>query len=180
MNQKYNVLFLCRANSARSIMAEALLRELGGERFNAFSAGIEPAADVHPMTLEQLRPTIASLGKLRPKSWDQFAGSSAPEMDVVIAMCDEAGESYAPVFPGTPTFCQWSFADPLAVEGTDAERKRVFEQVFRQILRRVSLFVALPLHSMRPLEQRAAVNAMDEHAPPTISLETHAWPPHEQ
>ncbi|WP_434115404.1 arsenate reductase ArsC [Paraburkholderia caffeinilytica] len=169
MVQKYNVLFLCRANSARSIMAEALLRELGGDRFNAFSAGIEPTADVHPLTLEQLRPTIASVGKLRPKSWEHFVGPSAPEMDVIIAMCDEAGESHAPSFSGNPTFCQWSFADPLAVTGTDAERKRAFEQVFRQILRRVSLFVALPLHSMRPLEQRAAVNAMDDHAPPAIS-----------
>lgn len=177
MVRKYNVLFLCRANSARSIMAEALLRELGGERFHAFSAGIEPAADVHPMTLEQLRPTIASPGKLRPKSWDQFVGPSAPEMDVVIAMCDEVGESYAPAFSGAPTFCEWSFADPLAVDGTDRERKRAFEQVFRQILRRISLFVALPLHSMRPLEQRAAVNAMDEHAPPTISADTPALPP---
>jgi protein-tyrosine-phosphatase len=168
MVQKYNVLFLCRANSARSIMAEALLRELGGDRFNAFSAGIEPTEDVHPLTLEQLRPTIAAVGKLRPKSWGQFASQSAPEMDLVIAMCDEAGESYAPAFPAKPTFCEWSFADPLAVTGTDVERKRAFEQVFRQILRRVSLFVALPLHSMRPLEQLAAVNAVNDHAPPSI------------
>lgn len=154
-------------------MAEALLRELGGERFNAFSAGIEPADDVHPLTLEQLRPSIASPGKLRPKSWDQFVGPDAPEMDVVIAMCDEVGESHAPLFAGAPTFCEWGFVDPLAADGTDAERKRVFEQVFRQILRRISLFVALPLHSMRPLEQRAAVNAMDDHAPPTLAPETH-------
>ena len=174
MVQKYNVLFLCRANSARSIMAEALLRELGGDRFNAFSAGIEPAVDVHPSTLEQLRPTIAAVGKLRTKSWEQFVGPSAPEMDLVIAMCDEAGESCAPSFSGNPAFCQWSFADPLAVTGTDAECKRAFEQVFRQILRRVSLFVALPLHSMRPPEQRAAVNAIDDHAPPSLSLESHS------
>ncbi|MFL9866943.1 arsenate reductase ArsC [Paraburkholderia fungorum] len=170
MNQKHNVLFLCRANSARSIMAEALLRELGSDRFNAFSAGIEPAADVHPLTLEQLRPTISEVGKLRPKSWQQFAGSSAPEMDLVIAMCDEAGESNAPRFSGNPTFCQWSFADPLAETGTEAEQKRVFETVFRQILRRVSLFVALPLHSMKSPERRAAVNAMDDHAPPSMAL----------
>lgn len=170
MNQKYNVLFLCRANSARSIMAEALLRELGSDRFNAFSAGIEPAADVHPLTLEQLRPTISEVGKLRPKSWEQFAGSSAPEMDLVIAMCDEAGESYAPRFSGNPTFCQWSFADPLAETGTEAEQKRVFETVFRQILRRVSLFVALPLYSMKSPERRAAVNAIDDHAPPSVAL----------
>ncbi|WCM18303.1 arsenate reductase ArsC [Paraburkholderia bryophila] len=172
MVEKYNVLFLCRANSARSIMAEALLRELGGGRFEAHSAGIEPAVDVHPMTLEQLRPTIEPLGKLRPKSWDQFVGPSAPEMDVIIALCDEAGEAHAPAFSGTPTFCQWNFADPLAAAaGAELEQKRVFEQVFRQILRRVSLFVALPLHSMRPSEQRAAVDAMDDHSPSVFSLD---------
>ncbi|SEB97786.1 protein tyrosine phosphatase [Burkholderia sp. WP9] len=163
MVQKCNVLFLCRANSARSVMAEALLRELGGQRFDAFCAGIEPAVDVHPRTLEQLRPTIAALGKLRPKTWDQFVGPSAPEMDVVIAMCDEVGESHAPAFAGNPMFCQWNFADRLAVAGTDAEQKRVFEQVFHQILRRINLFVALPLQSMKPPERRAAVNAMDDH-----------------
>jgi len=170
MSRKCNVLFLCRANSARSIMAEALLRELGAGRFEAFSAGIEPAVDVHPLTLAQLRPTMGELGKLRPKSWNDYATPGAPVMDVVIALCEEASESHAPAFLGKPIFCQWNFADPLQVTGNDAEQKRVFEQVFRQILRRISVFVALPLQSMKAAEQRLAVNAMDEHAPPSVTI----------
>jgi arsenate reductase len=86
-------------------------------------------------------------------------------------MCEEVSESHAPEFPGKPVFCQWNFADPLEVDGDEAEQKRVFEQVFRQILRRISVFVALPLHSMQAPEQRHAVNAMDEHAPPSIAVE---------
>ena len=171
MSRKCNVLFLCRANSARSIMAEALLRELGAERFEAFSAGIEPAEDVHRLTLAQLRPTISELGKVRPKSWNVYAAPDSPIMDVVIAMCEEASEPHAPTFPGKPIFCQWNFADPLAESGSDAEQKRVFEQVFRQILRRISVFVALPLHSMKAAEQRIAVNSMDEHAAPSITID---------
>lgn len=171
MNRKCNVLFLCRANSARSIMAEALLRELGAERFEAFSAGIEPADDVHPLTLAQLRPTMGDLGKVRPKNWDVYTKADAPVMDVVIAMCEEAGESHAPAFPGKPIFCQWNFADPLEANADDGGQKRAFEQVFRQILRRISVFVALPLHSMKAAEQRLAVNAMDEHAPPSFAVD---------
>lgn len=174
MVQKYNVLFLCRANSARSIIAEALLREIGGDRFNAFSAGIEPATDVHPLALEQLRPTITAVGKLRPKSWEQFVGSSAPELDMVVAMGDEAGEMHAAGFSGNPTFCQWNFADPIADYASDEEQRRLFEKVFRQILRRISLFVALPLHSMKSAERRTVVNAMDDHAPPSIALDNNA------
>ena len=162
MSRKCNVLFLCRANSARSIMAEALLRQLAPGKFDAFSAGVEPAEDVHPLALAQLRPTIGDLGKLRPKSWDLYAAPDAPRMDIVIAMCPEVAEQHAPAFPGTPVFCQWSFPDPLAGEGAEAERKPIFEQVFRQILRRVSVFIALPLDSMRRADQLVAVNAGDE------------------
>jgi arsenate reductase (thioredoxin) len=171
MSRKCNVLFLCRANSARSVMAEALLRELGGDRFEAFSAGIEPADDVHPLTLAQLRPTMGDLGRVRPKSWNVYTKADAPVMDVVIAMCEEAGEAHAPAFPGKPIFCEWNFADPLAAGSDDAEQRRLFELVFRQILRRISVFVALPLHSMKASEQRLAVNSMDEHAPPSIAVE---------
>lgn len=168
MSRKCNVLFLCRANSARSIMGEALLRQLGADRFEAFSAGVEPADDVHPLTLAQLRPTMGELGKMRPRSWDIYTNPQAPVMDVVIAMCEQASESHAPRFPGNPIFCEWNFADPLAASESPAEQKRIFEQVFRQILRRVSVFVALPLHSMKAAEQRSVVNAIDDHAPPSL------------
>lgn len=169
MSRKCNVLFLCRANAARSIMAEALLRQMAPGKFEAFSAGVEPAEDVHVMTLDQLRPTIGDLGKLRPSSWDVYATPEAPHMDIVVSMCPEVSEAHAPAFPGTPIFCQWNFPDPLAVEGTDAELKQMFERVFRQILRRVSVFVALPLDSMRRADQQAALNAVDAVASPSTA-----------
>ncbi|MFP3249139.1 MAG: hypothetical protein RXR20_32045 [Paraburkholderia sp.] len=102
-------------------MAEALLRELGAERFEAFSAGIEPADDVHPLTLAQLRPTMGDLGKVRPKSWSVYTKADAPVMDVVIAMCEEAGEAHAPAFPGKPIFCQWNFAKARFRAGVPAD-----------------------------------------------------------
>jgi protein-tyrosine-phosphatase len=162
MGERYNVLFLCRANSARSIMAEALLRQLAPERFSAFSAGVEPMSDVHALTLAQLRPTIHDLGKLRPKSWDIYAAPDAPHMDIVIAMSEEAYEQRAPSFPGKPTFCYWDFPDPLDEQLTEAEQRQIFERVFRQILRRISVFVALPLQSMRKDDQQVAVNSTGE------------------
>jgi arsenate reductase (thioredoxin) len=159
VNRKCKVLFLCRANAARSIMAEALLRQLAPEKFEAFSAGAEPALDVHALTLAQLRPTIPDLGKLRPKSWQSFTTADAPPMDIVIAMCDEVDEQHAPEFAGKPLFCRWDFPDPLAQFESELEQKQAFERVFRQILRRISVFVALPLEFMRHEDQLAAVNA---------------------
>lgn len=164
MSDQCRVLFLCRANAARSIMAEALLRQLGQGKFEAFSAGIEPAEEVHALTLAQLRPTIGNLETLKPKSWNTYASSEAGKMDVIIALCDEASQQYAPAFPGNPVYCQWRFPDPLAPGKSDEEQRRAFEQVFRQILRRISVFVALPLRSMRAGDQRDAVNSLEERA----------------
>jgi arsenate reductase (thioredoxin) len=162
VSEKCRVLFLCRANAARSIMAEALLRQLGQGKFEAYSAGVEPAVDVHEMTLALLRPTIGNLGALRPKSWYTFASPGAAEMDLVIALCDEVGEKHAPAFAGQPVFCEWDFPDPLAEGLSDEERRQVFDRVFRQILRRISVFVALPLRSMRAGEQLHAVNSLED------------------
>lgn len=150
MTEKYKVLFLCRENSARSIIAEALLRELAGDRFEVFSAGAEPAAQIHPLTIAQLRPGISDIHSLSPKSWLEFTGEWAPRMDLVIAMSDSVAEYHAPTFPGAPDFSDWRFADPLSEGMTDDERARSFERVFWQILRRVGLFAALRPHSKRP------------------------------
>ncbi|QCP48278.1 arsenate reductase ArsC [Trinickia violacea] len=144
MTKKYKVLFLGSDNSARSIMAEALLRELGGHRFEAFSAGAKPASRVHSLAMAQLRPGISDLDRLNPKSWLEFTGEWAPRMDVVIAMGEQVAEYHAPAFPGRPECCQWNIPDPLAVMVTDAERARLFKSVFWQILRRVNLFISLP------------------------------------
>ncbi|GAB7536850.1 arsenate reductase ArsC [Burkholderia sp. 3C] len=158
MDRKFNVLFLCRANAARSIMAEALLRQLAPGRFEAFSAGVEPEQDVHPLAIAQLRATIGDLGKLRPKSWLTYTADDAPRMDVIISMSPEVAEEHAPAFHGAPLFCTWNYPDPLKAEGNEAERQREFERVFRQILRRMSVFVALPLASMRRDAQRDAID----------------------
>ncbi|WP_206366194.1 arsenate reductase ArsC [Caballeronia sp. SBC2] len=143
-------------------MAESLLRQLAPDKFEAFSAGVEPALQVHPLTIAQLSSTIADIDTLEPKSWQRFADVGAPRMDVVVAMCDEADEAYAPQFPGAPVFCRWSFEDPLAEFVSEDAQKQAFERVFRQILRRISVFIALPLQSMNVNEQVLAVNAQPE------------------
>ncbi|WP_133664221.1 arsenate reductase ArsC [Paraburkholderia sp. BL10I2N1] len=148
MTKKYKVLFLCRENSARSVMAEALLREFAGDRFEAFSAGAEPAARIHPLAIAQLRPGISELSRLNPKSWLEFTGNWAPCMDLVIGLCDRVAEYHAPSFPGEPEFCQWNFPDPLGEGMSDDERARAFDKVFWQILRRVTMLIALPQYAI--------------------------------
>jgi arsenate reductase len=148
VTSKYKVLFLCRENSARSIMAEALLRELAGHRFEVYSAGAEPAARVHALTIAQLRPGISELGLLAPKSWLEFTGEWAPRMDLIVALDERVAEYHAPDFPGKPLFVQWHFADPLAPGMTPEERARSFEKVFWQIVRRITLFMELPRYTV--------------------------------
>lgn len=148
MTRKYKVLFLCRDNSARSIIAEALLRELAGHRFEAFSAGPEPATRVHPHAIAQLRPGISDYGVLSPKSWLEFTGEWAPRMDLVIAMDQWVDAHHAPVFPGEPAFRHWPFADPLADGLDETGRAKLFDKVFWQIVRQVSHFIELPQHDL--------------------------------
>jgi protein-tyrosine-phosphatase len=147
VTRKYKVLFLCRENSARSIIAEALLRELAGHRFDAFSAGPEPAARVHPFAVAQLRPGISDLGILSPKSWLEFTGEWAPRMDLVVALDESVDAHHTPAFPGEPASCTWAFADPLADDIAESERARLFEKVFWQIVRQMSAFIELPQYA---------------------------------
>jgi arsenate reductase (thioredoxin) len=148
VSRKYKVLFLCRDNSIRSIIAEALLRELAGHRFDAFSAGPEPAARLHPLAVAQLQPGISGRAALSPKSWLEFTGEWAPRMDIVIALDGSVGGLHAPVFPGAPAFVYWTIADPLA-GGQDAadEQARLFDKTFWQIVRQVSAFIELPQYA---------------------------------
>lgn len=150
MTEKYKVLFLCRENSARSIMAEALLRELAGHRFDVFSAGPEPALRIHPLTVAQLRPGVSDLGVLCPKSWLEFTGEWAPRMDLVVALDESVAAPHAPVFPGEPAFSVWNFADPLADFLSEPERIRLFEKVFWQIVRQLSGFIEAPKYARPP------------------------------
>ncbi|MCC8397207.1 arsenate reductase ArsC [Paraburkholderia sp. MMS20-SJTR3] len=160
MTNKYKVLFLCRDNSIRSIIAEALLHELAAHRFDAFSAGPEPAAGIHPQALAQLQPGIAGRAPLSPKSWLEFTGEWAPRMDVVIALDEAVDALHAPAFPGQPLFLHWSIADPLAGEAAGAdELARLFDKTFWQTVRQVSAFIAQPEYA-----RRTANGVTSEHA----------------
>jgi arsenate reductase len=154
--REFNVLFLCTGNSARSIMAEALLNRLGQGRFQAFSAGSHPKGQVHPFALRLLQQRGISTGGLRSKSWEEFAAAGAPLMDLIVTVCDNAAGEVCPVWPGQPTPAHWSIQDPAAVEGAEAERMRAFEWAARELETRIRLLTALRLEETDPhnLKQR--------------------------
>jgi arsenate reductase (thioredoxin) len=148
-SQVYHVLFLCTGNSARSIMAEAILNQLGRGLFQAYSAGAHPAGKVNPLALAQLEQAGYPTGGYRSKSWDEFSGRDARPMDFVFTLCDKAGkEACAMLWPGEPITAAWGISDPAAVEGTEEERTRAFRTAFLQLQTRISLFLALPLDSI--------------------------------
>ena len=138
-----NVLFLCTGNSARSIMAEALVTAMGKGRFKGFSAGSQPTGKVNPFAIEQVKKTGYPVDPLRSKHWNEFAGPDAPLMDFVITVCDNAAGEVCPIWPGHPVTAHWGFEDPAAVEGSDEAKRAVFEKVFRQIMARVQALVSL-------------------------------------
>lgn len=142
----YNVLVLCTGNSARSIMAEALINTMGHGRFRAYSAGSQPSGVVNPFAIEQVKVTGYQLGNLRSKSWDEFSAPDAPAMDFVITVCDNAAGEICPLWLGHPLKAHWGFEDPAAFVGSDEEKRHIFHKVFTQIMNRVQLFVNLPLH----------------------------------
>ena len=139
---KKNVLFLCTGNSARSVMAEVLLDHLGGEGYRAFSAGSRPAGQVNPLAVALLEAEGLPAGGLRSKSWDEFAGSGAPEMDLVITVCDNAAGEVCPFWPGAPRTAHWGFDDPAAAKGTSDERRAVFRRVYGEIREKIEAFLA--------------------------------------
>jgi arsenate reductase (thioredoxin) len=141
----YNVLFLCTGNSARSILAEALLNSLAGDRFRAFSAGSQPKGAVHPFALDLLRSLEIDTSFARSKSWEEFALPGAPDLDFVFTVCDSAAGEACPVWPGRPMTAHWGIPDPAAAEGTEAERRLVFSQAWRMLSNRISVFTSLPL-----------------------------------
>jgi len=149
----YNVLFLCTGNSARSVMAEAIVDRLGqnsakGWRFKGFSAGSHPTGRVNPYALDLLRSLGHPTDGLRSKTWDEFALPGAPQMDFVITVCDNAAGEVCPVWPGQPVTAHWPFRDPAAAEGTEAEKRQVFADVYGQIHNRVDIFVNLPIDAL--------------------------------
>lgn len=147
-DRRYNVLFLCTGNSARSILAESILRKHGGDRFRAFSAGSDPKPAVNPLALETLERAGYPTEGLRTKSWSAFAAPGAPEMDFVFTVCDNAAGESCPVWPGQPMTAHWGIEDPAAVDGTDAEKRAAFAQAMRYLKTRIGLFTALPIASL--------------------------------
>jgi arsenate reductase (thioredoxin) len=147
-DKTFNVLFLCTGNSARSIMAEALVSTMGKGRFQGFSAGSKPGGTVNPFAIDQVRKTGYPVDNLRSKSWDEFAGPDAPRMDFIITVCDNAAGEVCPYWPGHPATAHWGFEDPAAVEGTDAQKRAAFEKIFRQIVARMNSFVSLPVQML--------------------------------
>ncbi len=143
-----NVLFICTGNSARSILAEVILNQLGAGRFRAYSAGSTPAGRVNPKALELLERNRFKIGDLRSKSWDEFAAPDAPHMDFVLTVCDKAAGEVCPVWPGQPMSAHWGVPDPAAVKGTDEQIDRAFQEAFSVLSRRISLFVTLPLEKL--------------------------------
>jgi len=141
----FNVLFLCTGNSARSIIAEAILNQRGGGRFVGYSAGSHPKGSVHPLALDRLRAQGLPVESLRSKSWDEFASPDAPVMHFVITVCDNAAAEPCPVWPGHPVTAHWGVADPAAVGGGDEAKRAAFRQAFETLRRRIELFMSLPI-----------------------------------
>jgi protein-tyrosine-phosphatase len=144
----YNVLFLCTGNSARSILAEAILNALGHGTFHAYSAGSQPKGEVHPLALDQLRKAHLPTEGFRSKSWSEFAVPGAPAMDFVFTVCDNAANEVCPVWPGHPMTAHWGVPDPAAVQGTEDEKQKAFLTAYLQLQRRIELFLALPLGTL--------------------------------
>jgi protein-tyrosine-phosphatase len=149
MNERvYTILVLCTGNSARSIMGEALLNVLGKGRFRAFSAGSRPSGTVQPMAAELAAGIGYDTSALRSKSWDEFARPGAPELDLVVTVCDNAAGEACPVWYGAPITAHWGIADPAAVEGDEETRRRAYRKAFTELRRRVELFAALPIDKL--------------------------------
>ena len=147
-DRSYNVLFLCTGNTARSILAEGILRQDGAGRFNAFSAGSQPKGMINPFALKVLDALGYPADGYRSKSWEEFAGPGAPVMDFVFTVCDSAAGETCPIWPGQPMTAHWGIEDPAAVEGSDIEKLTAFTTAFRYMKSRIALFTALPLQSL--------------------------------
>lgn len=155
----YNVLFLCTGNSARSILAEALLENKGEGHFRAHSAGSYPRGEVHPFALATLETLGYQTEGYRSKSWDEFAVEDAPKLDFVFTVCDDAAGETCPVWPGQPMTAHWGIPDPAAVEGSEAERRIAFNEALKMLRTRIDLFLALPLAS---IDRLSLQNRLDD------------------
>jgi arsenate reductase len=162
MQGRYNVLFLCTGNSARSIMAEAILNYKGRPNFTAYSAGSHPAGIVRPEALRQIEMARLPTNGLRSKSWEEFAQPGAPEMNFVFTVCDNAAKEVCPVWPSQPMTAHWGIPDPAAVEGSSDEIERAFRDAFMALDRRIGLFLCLPLASLDHLAIKREIDKIGQ------------------
>ena len=151
MRKPYNILVLCTGNSARSIMAEALLNTMGAGRFKAYSAGSHPTGRVNPYATEQVRSLGCPVESLRSKSWDEFARPDAPVMDFIVTVCDNAAGEVCPIWPGHPSKAHWGIPDPSIVQGSDDAKRKAFLTAFLQLRKRIDLLASLPLDTLDQL-----------------------------
>jgi arsenate reductase len=161
----YNVLFLCTGNSARSILAEALLNHWGRGKFRAVSAGSFPTGRVNPFALDLLARMRIDAGDARSKSWDEFAAPGAPPLHFVFTVCDNAAGEVCPVWPGQPMTAHWGVADPAAVEGTDVDKALAFRTAFNALEHRIKAFASLPLASLDRMKLQAAIEDIGRSLP---------------
>jgi protein-tyrosine-phosphatase len=159
-DKPFNVLFLCTGNSARSIMAEVLLNQLGRGRFKAYSAGSHPSGKVNPLAIEILEGASLSTGGLRSKNWDEFARPGAPQMDFIFTVCDNAAGEACPLWPGKPITAHWGVADPAAVDGPEEQKRAAFRDAATILRRRIELLVNLPIAKLDQLTIHSKLKAI--------------------
>ena len=169
MSGRYNVLFLCTGNSARSIMAEAIMNKRGSPNFAAYSAGSHPKGTVHPSALHQIAAAKLPAAEYRSKDWSEFAKPGAPRLDFVFTVCDNAAKEVCPIWPGQPMTAHWGVPDPAAVEGSAAEIERAYRDAFFMLDRRISLFLALPIEKLSTMALQREIDDIGKDATAAVS-----------
>lgn len=173
-NPIYNVLFLCTANSARSIIAEAILNREGAGRFRAFSAGSHPKGKIHPYSTELLNKLHFKAEGFRSKSWDEFATPDAPKLDFLFTVCDDAANEVCPIWPGQPMTAHWGVPDPAMVEGTEAVRRLAFADTYRMLNNRIGIFINLPIGSLDRLTLQCRLQKIGQNGIPDCTRRSNA------
>mgnify|MGYP003885362347 FL=1 len=166
-DRKYNVLFICTGNSARSIFAESLLRKISSDRFNAYSAGTKPYSELNPFALRVLKDKGHDISNLRSKNVSEFSGPDAPDLDFVFTVCNQAANEECPAWEGQPISGHWGMPDPVKAEGTDAEKSLAFQHAYGALKRRIEAFTALPVESLDRIGLQSAVDDIGRISPET-------------